>query len=97
MSPVKIDRVISAKEYLHLVTGQWISMTSEDDDITIEQTLKDFGITNLWDYPLSEIDEVVTNCKSVVLVEIVKKNVETHIWRWYELPDNNELDEAAAE
>lgn len=73
MSPVKIDRVISAKEYLHLVTGQWVPMISEDDDIIIEQTLKDFGITNLWDYPLSEIDEVVANCKLVVLVEIVKK------------------------
>ena len=49
MSPVKIDRVISAKEYLHLVTGQWVPMISEDDDIIIEQTVKDFGITNLWD------------------------------------------------
>lgn len=88
MSPVKIDRVISAQEYLHLITGRWFPMTSEDDDVTIKRVLKDLGFNNLWDYPLSEIDEVVANCSSVVLVDLEKHSTNTHIWRWYELPDS---------
>lgn len=90
---VKSDGVYSPQFYLEAVTGKCYIINS--DTISglideIQQKLCDNGHKLLWDFPLTEIDEIVANNSDVVLVELTGDNENgewTTVYRWFEVPE----------
>jgi hypothetical protein len=96
---VRSEKIYSPQAYLEAVTGKCYVISGEDDIEFIGIVLAQNDLTELWDFPLSEIDHIVKNKLNVVLVDCMVVNPETdqfeHQYRWFEVPedfkeDNNE-------
>lgn len=90
-------RALSPQEYVEKVTGKCFVVSADTIGALIDEIqnrLASEGYDDLWDYPLEEIDEVIENDLSVVLVELVGKDVDgswATILRWFEMPKSCEL------
>ena len=92
------NRTLSPQEYVEDITGKCFVFSSGTIGGLIDEIqnrLESEGYSDLWDYPLEEIDEVVENGLSVVLVELVGEDVDgswATILRWFEMPKRCELE-----
>ena len=88
---VKSEQIYSAQSYLEAVTGKCYVIREDDDVEAIQRILHHTG-SNLWDYPLSEIEHIVENNLDVVLVDCLFWNEDNHefdhILRWFEVPED---------
>lgn len=90
---VKFDGVYSPQSYIEAVTGEcYIIRASTIYGLLDEMQaiLSDYGYGYLWDYPLTEIDEIVENKLDVVLVELTGDDDEGKwrtVYRWFEVPE----------
>lgn len=91
MANVKSDKIFSPQNYVDAVTGKYYIIDSDDDVKEIEKLLKQNGYEG-WNYPLSEIDHIVENELSVVLVDCMiwdeKASEFKHEYRWFEVPED---------
>ena len=80
---------VSPQNYLILVTGNCYIVSSDDQREWIRRILSANGLSDLWDYPLSEIDHIVENELNVILVEMYyyEEGEEYRELRWFEVPD----------
>lgn len=89
MKLVKSEQIYSPQNYLELITNKCYVLRGDNDIKFIEGVLFYEGY-ELWNYPLSEIDHIVENNLSVVLVDCMVVNTETdqfeHQYRWFEVP-----------
>lgn len=82
---VKCKNVFSAQNYLELITGKCYLLDCHTDDMhQIKEILKANNITDIRNYPLNEIEEVIKNGKPVVLVELLSVNNGKE-YRWFEI------------
>ena len=65
---VKSEKIYSPQNYLEAVTGDGYIHGGDDDVAFIERILYENN-SELWSYPLSEIDHIVENELNVILVE----------------------------
>lgn len=90
---VGCNRALSPQEYVNAVTGKLFAFSSDTIGGLIDEIqnrLEPEGYCDLWDYPLEEIDEIVENGLSVVLVELVGEDVDgkcVTMLRWFEVPE----------
>ena len=84
------QKIYSAKEYLELITGHSYVISGNDDIAFIENVLKTEDFC-LWNYPLDEIDHIVSENLDVVLVDCMVFNKKAsgfeHEYRWFEIHD----------
>lgn len=89
---VRSEKIYSPQAYLEAVTGKCYVISGEDDVEFIGIVLAQNDLTELWDFPLSEIDHIVKNKLNVVLVDCMVVNEETdqfeHVYRWFEVPED---------
>ena len=90
---VKSEKIYSPQNYLELVTGNCYFHSGDNDVEFIQEILAKNGYTDtLWDYPLSEIDHIVSENLNVVLVDCMVWNSESkefeHVYRWFEVPED---------
>lgn len=88
------SRLYSAQEYLELVTDSWYEECTGSID-WIQGCLCGNDL-NLWDYPLSETDFISEdNTLPVVLVDCSHYEGDVYVteYRWFEVPDEIEIDE----
>jgi len=91
---VKSEIMYGPQGFVEAVTGRCYIFRS--DTISglmeeIDECLAENQLRDLWDYPLSEIDEIVHNDVNVVLVELTGENDDGEwvaVYRWYEVPEN---------
>lgn len=88
---VKSEKIYSPQNYLELVTDNCYFHNGDNDVEFIQEILVKNGYTDtLHDYPLSEIDHIVSENLNVVLVDCMVWNDETkefeHAYRWFEVP-----------
>lgn len=99
---VKFDGVYSPQAYLESVTGKcYIINTDTISGLIdeIQRRLCDNGHKLLWDFPLTEIDEIAANDLDVVLVELTGDNESgkwTTVYRWFEVPDEFPVEDGEA-
>jgi hypothetical protein len=93
------DKIISPQNYLQLVTGKCLAVNVDNQLEYIERVLAREGY-ELWNYPLNEMDEIMLhNCEDgtkYVLVEIVNITdgcKQEKLYRWFELPFENDVTE----
>ena len=55
---VKSDVIYSPQNFVEEVTGKCYIFQNQDTVFEIQELLKFNGYDDLWDYPLSEIDEI---------------------------------------
>jgi hypothetical protein len=84
------NELFTPSEYLEVVTGEKHYTFDGYNDIEHIQRILEENKLHLWDYPLSEVDEIVNNDVNVVLVECTiydpfNKKFESEL-RWFELP-----------
>lgn len=90
---VKSESVYSPQAYLEAVTGKCYIIhgdTIYDLLDEIQAILSENGYKLLWDYPLTEIDEIVANDINVVLVELTGDDENGKwrtVYRWFEVPE----------
>lgn len=88
---VKSEKLYSPQSYLELVTDNCYVINGDNDIELIEKILKKQGYC-LWNYPLSEIDHIVSENINVVLVDCMIYNEESneyeHVYRWFEVPES---------
>lgn len=93
---VKSEKIYSPQNYLMAVTGECYIIRGANDIESIEVILDDYGL-ELWNYPISEIDHIVSSELNVVLVDCMVVNEKTdefeHIYRWFEVPEDFEEEE----
>lgn len=97
---VKSNSLFNPQSYLMLVTNRcYFQKSSEDVYEFIDNVLQFHGL-ELWNYPLNEIDHIVTNKLNVVLVDCshFEDDILVTELRWFEVPsdmaiDTEELDE----
>lgn len=100
MSTVYSNKVFTPEGFLEFLTGEKHTVNSPIIE-NIHRILKDSAvddnakdeIENLFDYPLSEIDEIVENNIPVLLVDVTEPNSEERELRWFELPSDYSSDE----
>ena len=98
---VKSEQIYSPQSYLEAVTGKCYVISGENDLEFIGIILAQNDLTELWDFPLSEIDHIVENNIDVVLVDCMVWNEKTkeyeHVYRWFEVTEDfeQEYDEEA--
>ena len=78
-----VKLVLPEQEFSPAVVNK---MMSADE---LRELLDDNGLSNLWDYPLDEIDHIVENDLNVVLVVFDTGCVTKREWRWFEFPPKN--------
>ena len=86
---VKSNQIFSVQEYCDKVLGFCPIVNGEQDEL--RKILDKEGHSDLWDYPLEEIDHIVENNLNVVLVDcsyVDEKCQTVHEYRWFEVPDN---------
>ncbi len=85
------DKIISAREYLELMTGHYYILNAPNQTKEVEGILdREFGKGVYWSHSLYDIKEMAENDKKVVLVEIVNVNDGSEIeklCRWFEIPN----------
>ena len=93
---VKSEIIYSPQAFVGAVTGKYYVFRCDDVVAEIEALLDDNFITDLWNYPLSEIDHIVENELDVVLVDVSgfnEKGEWVQAFRWFQVPagfDDNE-------
>lgn len=96
---VLTNKVFTTQSFLEVITDKcYIIGPDVDNDIdfihevlTIEG-FEDSTDNTLWDYPLSEIDEIVHNELNVVLVEVGYFDDNYSLrkeFRWFEVPEES--------
>lgn len=91
------DKIFSPKNFINAIIGKVHRFTEADNDdmiTAIHNVLKHYNkeddcTETLWDYPLSEIDEIVEGNKAVVLVDVSHFENDKYVneYRWFEVPD----------
>lgn len=87
-SPIAFDGVLSAEEYLYLITDKWYTLEAPNRFEEMADIMRLEGHDDLWDYPLDEIDEVMEAETSVVLVKVPSVNdqgEEEIFYHWFEV------------
>ena len=77
------------QSFLAQLTGNTICFDGYDDEL--RDILDENGFSNLWDYPLDEIDEAIESGMPVVLVETSYLNDDYEIvpeYRWFQVPED---------
>lgn len=89
---VKSEKIYTPQTYCEKVTGFCYGFNQDDTVGEIEAVLNKHGLgTELWSYPLYEIDHIVENNLSVVLVDISgfdKQGIWRQAYRWFEVPED---------
>lgn len=81
------DKLYSTQEYCDKFFGVCLALKKCEDEL--RNFLDDNGCFDLWDYPLSEVDEILEHETSVVLVDtsyINDKSETIQELRWFEIP-----------
>lgn len=88
---VKSEKLFSPNSYVESLTGKYYIINGDNDIETIEDLLEQNNVRGLWNYPLSEIDHIVSNNLNVVLVDCMVYDEDErefkHELRWFEVPD----------
>ena len=87
------DRLYSTQEYCDKFFGVCPTLKKCEDEL--RNFLDDNGYSDLWDYPLSEVDEILEHETSVVLVDtsyINDKSETIQELRWFEIPTEAKLE-----
>ena len=71
--------ITTPQNYLELVTGKVYNLKSNDKKSEIEDNLEEEGFSELWNFSLDEITEVIATETSVVLVELCDINKDEKI------------------
>lgn len=93
---IKSEKLYSPQSYLRLVTGKTFVIDGDNDVESIELILEQEGY-DLWSYAFTEIEHIVENKISVVLVDCLVYNEKTEefdrVFRWFEvdLEEDEEL------
>lgn len=93
------ESAISPQKYVEAITGKCFIFNADTIGGLIEEIQTrcvNEGFDNLWDYPLCEIDQIIENGLSVILVELTGEDtvgdVGTGKWttvlRWFEVPED---------
>ena len=89
---IMYDKVLSARTYLEMMTGDYYCLRAENQLEEVENILDEqFGEGSYWSFALDNISEVMENDHKVVLVHIVNINdacEQEDIYRWFEVPDD---------
>ena len=88
---VKSTNLYSPQNFVEAVTGYCYIFRSDNVAEQIAKLLKQNGYSDLFDYPLDEIDHIVENKINVVLVDVScfdKHGIWHHEFRWFEVPEN---------
>lgn len=88
---VKSTILYSPQNFVEAVTGYCYIFRSDNVAEQIAKFLKQNGYSDLFDYPLDEIDHIVENNINVVLVDVScfdKHGIWHHEIRWFEVPEN---------
>ena len=90
------DKIFSPQQFIDAVIGPIYKFTEADNDdkiTAIHNVLRHFDkeddhLNTIWDYPLSEIDEIVTQDVIVVLVDVSHYEDDKYIteYRWFQVP-----------
>ena len=77
------------QEYLGKITDNYVTPQGRTIIEGIQKQLEKYGYDNLWDYPLSEIDHILENELTVVLVDCSYYEQGEYIsqCRWFEVPE----------
>ena len=98
---VKSETLYSPQAYCEKMTGHCYCFNQDDTVGEIEAILKHHGLeAEVWSYPLYEIDHIVENELSVVLVDVSgfdKQGIWRHEYRWFEVFEDFEEDEEETE
>ena len=88
---VRSEKIYTPQQYINAVTGHCFCFQQEDTIAEIQDKLDRYCFDTLWSYPLAEIDHIVENDLSVVLVDVSGfyggKTIAPQ-YRWYEVPDD---------
>lgn len=97
MKCIKSKQLYSPQVFVEKLTGMCYGFDKDDTASEIHSLLKHHGIENddriLFDYPLDEIDEIITNDVPVVLVDTTYINDKCEMvyeYRWFEVPEDFE-------
>ena len=87
---IRSEQIFSPQSYCEIIFGECFIFNGNKDELRI--FLDKNGHSNLWDYPLNEIDNVIENEIPVVLVDTTYTDDETgkmiHEYRWFQVPDD---------
>lgn len=98
MANVLMDKVLKPEEFLWCVTGKRFKLPRGANPITwihmnlIEEGFEDDDCNTIWDYCLSDINEIGEH-DDIVLVDVSRIDIVgqcTIEYRWFEVPDNTE-------
>lgn len=93
----RYNGVYSPQNYLYAVTGELFFLNGTDISSTIAEIEKilaeELPDTELWSHELSELEHIVENGLSVVLVQIdgfigPDDDRMVTVYRWFEVPDD---------
>lgn len=95
---IKSNKSFTPSEYLNAILNQYFEQTPFENDIDfIRNVLENMGLDYLWDYSLTDTDEVIENNLNVVLVICSSYNNEKECFenepRWFEVPEDFKEDE----
>lgn len=80
---VKYERSVTPMEYLALATKGTLCLPECRSSNEIRDVLATQGLSYLWDYPLSEMREVLESESDVLLVECIESHGK--VLRWFEI------------
>ena len=92
-SLVKSETIYSPQAFVEAVTGYCYCFKQEDTIKEIEQMLERHCSQPLWNYPITEIEHIVENGLSVVLVDVTGMyggSEMVQMYRWFEVPEDFE-------
>jgi hypothetical protein len=86
------DHAWSPQKFVEAITGNTYTIDGDDDVGLVAHLLETNGYSDLWDYPLSEVEHIIEHGYNVVLVDCLvwseKKGQFVHEYRWWEVPDD---------
>lgn len=95
MKCVKSKQLYSPQVFVEKLTGVCYGFDKDSTAAEIHDLLRYNGVEDdehpLFDYPLDEIDEILTNKVPVVLVDTTYIDDECNLvyeYRWFEVPEN---------
>lgn len=78
--------------FVEAITGKYYTIEGDDDVGLIARLLEENDCGDLWDYPIDEIDHIVEQGHSVVLVDCMvyfeDKGQYEHEYRWWQIPED---------
>ena len=76
--------------FVEALTGKCYTIEGDDDVGLIAGLLDENGYSDLWDYPIDEIDHIVEQDLPVVLIDCMvyfeSRDQYEHEYRWWEVP-----------